>query len=51
MRTALSRLADRNYPASLGTALREAFLADFDTRTLQKTFEDALRDIARMAAV
>jgi len=50
-RIALGRLENRSYRADLGTALREAFRADFDPRMLQKTFEDALKSSVPIVAV
>jgi len=51
IKTALGRLENRSYLADLGTALREAFRADFDPRMLQTTFEDTLQSSVPIVAV
>ena len=47
MTAALARLENDAYRAEIGTALREAFLADFDPAQLQGQLEDSLRKLAK----
>lgn len=47
IKAALARLENDAYRAEIGTALREAFLADFDPAQLQGQLEDSLRKLAK----